>query len=426
MKDRAVRACAALALILLLVTVASPSPGARAQGTNRAGLVVRFGEGSVVTRCIEFSESEISGYEVLQRSGLHVVPSQPSGMGVAICKIEDTGCPASDCFCQCQGESCVYWSYWHLVDGQWLYSPAGASAYKAHDGEVQGWSWSQDTAPPAVAFDEICAPPATATSMPTATPTYTPVPPTDMPTPLPTATTPPTATPLPPRVEFRVEPGTIVAGGCAELRWDVENVQAIYLDDQGVGGQESRTVCPGDTQTYVLRVVGTAGESRHSVTVHVIQPTSTPVPTAAHGSGEEAFTPASQPVTPTPVASPMPAPSATLARKGDRSLDEKGSTPTAAPTDTPVQPTAPPGTEAPTATPTGTLVPAQIAAVPSRPSTTPTLWYTPRPSSTIPQGVTPPSDGRAASMSAEHLFFILLMLVLGMVLAVVVRQRRGT
>ncbi|RLC66222.1 MAG: hypothetical protein DRI48_05180, partial [Chloroflexi bacterium] len=58
---------------LTLANVGPHLPGTQAQSPNRVGLVVRFGDGSLVTRCVEFSEPEISGYDVLTRSGLNVV-----------------------------------------------------------------------------------------------------------------------------------------------------------------------------------------------------------------------------------------------------------------------------------------------------------------------------------------------------------------
>jgi uncharacterized repeat protein (TIGR01451 family) len=128
-----------------------------AQSQNQAGLVVRFGDGSTITRCVTFSEPEISGLEVLYRSGLTVVAA-----GSAVCDIEgESGCPASNCFCQCPGggSACLYWTYWHLVDGAWVYASGGAGSYAVHDGGVEGWAWGSDGSPPVLSFDEICLPP---------------------------------------------------------------------------------------------------------------------------------------------------------------------------------------------------------------------------------------------------------------------------
>ncbi|HDN79316.1 MAG TPA: hypothetical protein ENG33_02465, partial [Chloroflexi bacterium] len=152
-----------LGIVLLCV-------GGEAQGINRAGLVVRFGDGTVITRCIEFTEDAITGEDVLKRSGLRVILDYSSGMGGAVCKIEDEGCdyPQVPCFCQCMGGGeCIYWAYFHLKNGAWEYSGTGCSNYYVHNGDVEGWAWGPGsptggTQPPVIPFEQIC--PASASS----------------------------------------------------------------------------------------------------------------------------------------------------------------------------------------------------------------------------------------------------------------------
>jgi hypothetical protein len=185
-----------LASLLLgtLILMGSGLTEGRTQSPNQVGLIVQFGDGSLLTRCIELDEPQISGYDLLLRAGLNVIVSGDSTVGMAICEIENKGCPASDCFCQCKGSTCTYWSYWHLVNGAWQYSSAGASAHTAHSGDVEGWHWGEAEPPPAVPFEEICIPPATDT--PTATVTASPTPTwTSSPTPIPTGTPSPTPEP---------------------------------------------------------------------------------------------------------------------------------------------------------------------------------------------------------------------------------------
>jgi hypothetical protein len=251
-----------------------------AQTTNRAALVVSFGEGQVETACVEFTEPEITGLEVLQRAGMDV-EAQVQGLGAAVCRIDGTGCPGNNCFCQCTGGGdCRFWNYWHLVNGQWQFSQVGGGIYPVQDGAVEGWSWGAGTPggngekPPVYTFDQICEPPATDTPMPTNTavsPTNTPAPAT------------PTAIPAP-QIDFRADAATVAAGTCTTLRWDVEYVTAVFLNDIGVEGHGSQQVCPAQSESYTLRITHPQGEENRQITVSVIAPTATTVlPTPAVG-----------------------------------------------------------------------------------------------------------------------------------------------
>lgn len=134
----------------------------RAADDNRVALVVSLGDGETTTRCVSFPEESISGYEALQRSGLAFETEVQAG-GAAVCSIEGRGCPADNCFCSCPGGTdCLYWSYWHQIDGEWVYSVAGAGLYRVSDGAVEGWVWgpgsvSQAPPPPDVSFADVCA-----------------------------------------------------------------------------------------------------------------------------------------------------------------------------------------------------------------------------------------------------------------------------
>jgi SH3-like domain-containing protein len=57
---------------------------------------------------------------------------------------------------------------------------------------------------------------------------------------------------------FRTDNTTLIAGQCTTLRWNIDNVAAVYLIQgnsvQGVPGNGTQVVCPQVTTTYVLRV----------------------------------------------------------------------------------------------------------------------------------------------------------------------------
>ncbi len=139
-------------------------------GPHRAGLVVRHGDGRVVTACVSFSEPTITGEELLTRSGLSLATA-PFGLGAAVCALDGEGCqpPGQGCFCHCQnlGEKCTYWVYSHLGDsGRWQVATSGAGDYTVRDGAVDGWTWGGDVALPALTFADVCSAPATATVAP--------------------------------------------------------------------------------------------------------------------------------------------------------------------------------------------------------------------------------------------------------------------
>ncbi len=64
---------------------------------------------------------------------------------------------------------------------------------------------------------------------------------------------------------LRADASTVGPGQCTTIRWDIDGVSAVYFIDggntQGVGGHDSRNVCPGGTTTYTLRVVYTNNTS---------------------------------------------------------------------------------------------------------------------------------------------------------------------
>ncbi len=154
-------------------------PGvARAQDQNEAGLVVVFGDGRVERQCVTFAEESISGYDLLQRSGLPF-SVEAGAIGPTVCSIDKEGCsfPAESCFCRCQGSPCIYWSYWRLEDvGTWRYQSLGAGNTQVRNGDVEGWHWAAGTTqkaeePPVVSFADICgeASPQTISATPTLT-----------------------------------------------------------------------------------------------------------------------------------------------------------------------------------------------------------------------------------------------------------------
>ncbi|MEZ4660808.1 MAG: transporter substrate-binding domain-containing protein [Caldilineaceae bacterium] len=75
----------------------------------------------------------------------------------------------------------------------------------------------------------------------------------------------PTQTPSP-NFTFTVDNPNIRTGDCTTMRWRVTNVNAVYFyaegqswEQNGVGGEENRQICPNQTTNYYLRVVRANG-----------------------------------------------------------------------------------------------------------------------------------------------------------------------
>lgn len=126
----------------------------RPEEGNRAGLVVRSEDGELRRICLLFDEPEITGAELLTRSGLDLeVETTPTG--TAVCRIGSDGCGAGDCFCGYP----TFWGYWTRDGGSWAFSEVGASQRRVVDGSLDGWVWGPDggPAPPEESLDEVCA-----------------------------------------------------------------------------------------------------------------------------------------------------------------------------------------------------------------------------------------------------------------------------
>ncbi len=159
---------------------------ARAQSQNRAGLVVQFSNGSKLSRCVQFGEDSITGYDLIRRAKIPIAVEFGS-VGAAVCKIGNEGCsfPGQSCFCQCEklGEGCTYWVYSQLKDNAWTISGLGAGNRVVRNGDVDGWRWGKGNGdagelPVSVTFDSVCVAHIAVQTQAQVTPTSSPTQPT--------------------------------------------------------------------------------------------------------------------------------------------------------------------------------------------------------------------------------------------------------
>lgn len=126
----------------------------------RVGVVVEFPDADVFTKCLSVDE-DTNGYDVMQETGLDIGWSDPSEYGHAMCRIEDIGCPSSNCWCE-------YPSYWNFYiksgDDSWSYSPVGfdggescSEHYCAKEEDVLGFAYGgYGTEPSDIPFADVC------------------------------------------------------------------------------------------------------------------------------------------------------------------------------------------------------------------------------------------------------------------------------
>jgi energy-coupling factor transport system substrate-specific component len=118
----------------------------------------------VQTACLDLGpDGQATGEDLLQAAGLQPV-LEYSALGGIVCQIGAQGCgfPEQSCWCQCKGDPCVYWRYFHQVEGDWVYATVGASSHLVPAGQVDGWVWGAGDAgegdlPPLLSLEEICA-----------------------------------------------------------------------------------------------------------------------------------------------------------------------------------------------------------------------------------------------------------------------------
>ena len=132
--------------LCVLALLALRAPAATSADLNVAGLVVDYGDGRMSYAWVPFPEEEITGLELLRRSGLDVVTVGFGGLGEGVCQIEDTGCPVSECrvrLCQTSDSASPFWQYVQETEpGVWTPYALGAGESRVRDGSIEGWTWS--------------------------------------------------------------------------------------------------------------------------------------------------------------------------------------------------------------------------------------------------------------------------------------------
>jgi len=120
--------------------------------TSEAGLVIDHSDGSREVLTVPFQGETITGYQLLEKSGLSFVSSQ-SSFGIGICAIDGEGQAEDNCFDDPQGR---FWGLSYLTEEGWVSSPVGVTETIVREGDVHGWFFAEfGTEQPSITFDEV-------------------------------------------------------------------------------------------------------------------------------------------------------------------------------------------------------------------------------------------------------------------------------
>ena len=135
--------------ILLGAWLATPGSVARptcalASGTHHVAVVVEHGNGTVLSRCVAFTEEQRTGEQIMQLSNIEYgMSSYGGGLGNAVCQVD--GEPASYPP-NCLMSTSSYWAMFvSRAGGRWSISNAGVSSQQFSDGDALGWHYVPPT-----------------------------------------------------------------------------------------------------------------------------------------------------------------------------------------------------------------------------------------------------------------------------------------
>jgi len=128
--------------------------------TKQVGLVIGLPNGQEHLEIVTVPTTATT-FDVLKAAKIALI-SQNTSFGPAVCSINGTGCPATNCFC----DPAHFWAYYHLnaASRTWTVASEGVGAYVPAGGSVEGFAWSGFDAnfnptvkPPVYTFSEIAA-----------------------------------------------------------------------------------------------------------------------------------------------------------------------------------------------------------------------------------------------------------------------------
>lgn len=144
MRKHLLWASATLALIVAACGGSSPtsqasptSSCANAGAVHHAYVVVEHLSGTTVQRCVGFSGDTIDGETLMKQSGFEYQTQTFSGLGKAVCQLDNEPAQFNTCFPQNQ----PYWSAFVETGGAWASLPSTYTKANLHDHDALGWNY---------------------------------------------------------------------------------------------------------------------------------------------------------------------------------------------------------------------------------------------------------------------------------------------
>lgn len=158
---RSARLLGLLIALTALIGAVSTGPGLASAGQTsvqdtHAGIIIYFDEETIEYHLIELPDEDLNAFDLLMETGLDLEVQPFSGLGEAVCAIDETGCPGSDCFCESYSSPAYYWRFLLRDGDQWVPQHQGASQHTVEAGEIHAWAWTADAPElPDVSFSDL-------------------------------------------------------------------------------------------------------------------------------------------------------------------------------------------------------------------------------------------------------------------------------
>lgn len=125
---------------------AAPLACIHPQTAHKAYVVVEHLSGASVQRCVGFDGAQINGDDLMRESGVEYQTQTFSGLGKAICQVDNEPVQYTDCF----PKDKPFWAAFVSTGGAaWTEAQTGYASINLADGDALGWQYRSPSGSPA-------------------------------------------------------------------------------------------------------------------------------------------------------------------------------------------------------------------------------------------------------------------------------------